>query len=315
MIKKKYIKYLGKIITGISLLFIIKSILSFDIGFKLLLKPNVFLTIVVLAIVLSSSVLLNSLAWKKLIEMLSSSELNILEIINIYAKSNVSKYLPGNVMHYASRNIIGSKYNIEQTNMFYSTILEIILKILSAFAIVIVFVRNELLFAIKQLGDTIYLNINTLVILVFLMIIPIIVLIYIKSKKMIDKKLKIQSLLFSFLIYTFIFFLNIFVFLAVSIFIVDCPIGNENIFYISGIYILAWLLGYLTPGSPGGIGIRESIMILMLSEIFNTDNIVFVSIIIRLITVLADLAAYFSNIILERKVGIINETNNTNSLL
>lgn len=315
MNKKRYIKYLGKFITILSLLFVIKLILSFDIDFKLLFKLDVLVIVILLAFVLSNSVVLNSLAWKRLIEMLSSSQIKILDVVHIYAKSNISKYLPGNVMHYASRNIVGNKYSINQMDMLYSTILEIILKILSAFILIIAFVRDEFEYVIRELDDKIYLDMNILLTIIIFMIFFIVALLYFKNKKTINECLKLGSLFYSFAIYTLIFFLNAGVFLVVSKIIASNTVPNENLLCISGIYIIAWLLGYLTPGSPGGIGVREAIMILMLNQIYSTEDIVLISIIIRLITVLADVIAYFIDFLIERKVGIVNETNHSNTML
>lgn len=312
--RQKWVKRIGNILTILSFIFIIRAIFKFEVNFQDIFTYHIISSIFILAVFLSTSVFLNSLAWKKLIEIMGNSTVKTLEIFHVYARANLGKYLPGNFMHYVSRNIIGEKYKISQKDMLSSTIAEIMLKILSALILVIIFVRDDLLFTIEQLGEKTYLNMNTVMAISLLIPILLFVLSFYKNTKIIDNSEKVKGLFYAFFFYIIVFIINVLVFIFVTFIITNNSILNKSILSMSGIYLISWLLGYLTPGSPGGVGIRETIMILMLGNVMNISEIVLISITIRIITIMADVIAYLGNVVLERRVYQY-EVNNSNTLL
>ena len=60
---------------------------------------------------------------------------------------------------------------------------------------------------------------------------------------------------------------------------------------ISG-YVIAWVLGFVVPGAPGGIGVRELVITLLLSGVMGEGLVVTLSITHRLITIIGDFLAY-----------------------
>lgn len=64
------------------------------------------------------------------------------------------------------------------------------------------------------------------------------------------------------------------------------PIGTVFL-----VYAASWLAGMLTPGAPAGAGVRETILVLMLSGFIGEANSVLIALILRTVTVLGD--AYF----------------------
>jgi uncharacterized membrane protein YbhN (UPF0104 family) len=51
----------------------------------------------------------------------------------------------------------------------------------------------------------------------------------------------------------------------------------------------AWVIGYITPGAPGGLGVRESILTVTLSSMYNTNEIVMASLLYRFVCILGDI--------------------------
>ncbi len=64
---------------------------------------------------------------------------------------------------------------------------------------------------------------------------------------------------------------------------------------IIGYYLISYFIGYITPGAPGGIGIRETILILLLSLVVPVDYATMVALIHRVITIISDIVAYSVN--------------------
>jgi len=73
----------------------------------------------------------------------------------------------------------------------------------------------------------------------------------------------------------------------------------------TSIYILSWLLGYVTPGASGGLGVREGAFIAITSYMhfdIHADIVIFSVLLVRLINILVDILVYFSTFALENKM-------------
>ena len=60
---------------------------------------------------------------------------------------------------------------------------------------------------------------------------------------------------------------------------------------MTGAFLFAWIIGFITPGAPGGIGIRESVMLLVSAQEYAQAVMLFV-LVTRLASILADVLAF-----------------------
>jgi uncharacterized membrane protein YbhN (UPF0104 family) len=63
---------------------------------------------------------------------------------------------------------------------------------------------------------------------------------------------------------------------------------------VAGVYAAAWLLGFLVPGSPAGLGIRELVLLLGLSPMYGTSSATMAAALLRLVTVAGDGLVFLS---------------------
>lgn len=56
--------------------------------------------------------------------------------------------------------------------------------------------------------------------------------------------------------------------------------------------VIAWLVGYLTPGAPGGIGMREAVLVALLGATGDGDAALLAALVFRTITILGDLVCF-----------------------
>jgi hypothetical protein len=61
---------------------------------------------------------------------------------------------------------------------------------------------------------------------------------------------------------------------------------------VSGFFALAWLAGYLLPGAPAGIGVRESVLLVLFSPLYGESAAIALGITLRLTTTAADALAF-----------------------
>jgi hypothetical protein len=55
---------------------------------------------------------------------------------------------------------------------------------------------------------------------------------------------------------------------------------------------LAWVVGFVTPGAPGGLGVREALLVVMLAPIFTAASASILVIALRMATILADVFCF-----------------------
>lgn len=80
------------------------------------------------------------------------------------------------------------------------------------------------------------------------------------------------------------------------------PLQAQDGALICGAYSLAWIIGFLIPGAPGGLGIRESALVLLLAGAFPREVVLLVALLARLASVGADVLAFIVGLLLLRKV-------------
>jgi hypothetical protein len=66
---------------------------------------------------------------------------------------------------------------------------------------------------------------------------------------------------------------------------------------------LAWVVGYVTPGAPGGLGLREAVLVLGLSPVVGDAEAMAVALAYRLVTIVADALLAGGGFLLRHEAG------------
>jgi uncharacterized membrane protein YbhN (UPF0104 family) len=70
------------------------------------------------------------------------------------------------------------------------------------------------------------------------------------------------------------------------------PLDSDLIIKVIGIFVISWVIGFLALGAPGGLGVREAILIMFLGNSLNQEILTVSAIVHRVVCILGDLAAY-----------------------
>lgn len=65
--------------------------------------------------------------------------------------------------------------------------------------------------------------------------------------------------------------------------------------------IIAWVVGYITPGVPGGLGVREAALVLLVSGSTGADMVVLASILLRIVTTMGELCCFAAGWFIHRR--------------
>ncbi len=216
----------------------------------------------------------------------------------IFFISQIAKYIPGNIAHLLGRVVMAKSAGLAATNVSYTLVFELVLLVFSS-----------ILFATATIAyvdiDTIAGPIPTLTELLYIGVVclaTIVLIIYLSPK--LSARIRQQNilqiptmprarvLLNCILLYLFAYFLlglstN---FLAHAIFDIDI---EGNFLFICGIFTIAFVGGFLAPGSPAGIGVREIIFVLLLTPIYGELAAVGIAAFTRIAQMLGDCITLF----------------------
>lgn len=208
----------------------------------------------------------------------------------IYGYTQIGKYLPGNVFHFVGRSFYAHQENIRISSTVMASILE------SLFLVCAAFFWGGIGFS-AHIEERLHVDVR---VIAGAMIIGLAALVWAVRRppklKFFPEKLKDEierysppgmEALAGGMALCLIFFLLTG---ALAWLLIRGLYGNFDgtLFMMVGVYSLAWFIGFITPGSPGGLGVREATFVALLGAVHPADQVFVFALFFRLITVLGD---------------------------
>ncbi len=211
-------------------------------------------------------------------------------IISVYLKTVIFKYAPGNVFHFLGRHSLVKTHGLSNRVIAFANATEIILQLISVGIIIFI----GLLFFRVEIDFGYYFGLSFNKIMMAFALFVILLFVVVSQKKY-------RNYLFNYKILSIIYLQMLFlVGSSCILFLIYMIFFNINIsFELFGSIVLissiAWLLGFIVPGAPGGIGIRESILLLLLPSVLflSKEELLAGAIIFRLVTILGEVFTFF----------------------
>jgi hypothetical protein len=231
--------------------------------------------IIALSIIYGAANLLLAMAWWHLLQLLGAN-VNRIVSIRIYGVSQLAKYLPGNIFHLAGRQALGLAENIAGWILIKSLAFE--LGIIAVGGSMFGWLILPLKWNEFQVSTGMFLQVGTCVLV----------------------SLMLAKLIGRHAMWAFVWQIS-FLLISGSVFVVLLNIisGPEAIFAkdsvtIGAAFIVAWLVGLVTPGAPAGVGIREIVMFFLLKTIVSESDLLLTILLSRIFTVFGDIWFYLA---------------------
>ena len=297
-ILKRCIKPIGKVLSILSIIFVIYSVYKLGFDFDSITDIKTFVVIVIFGVTVKIfSVILAGSAWSDWLKLFAvNKNFNRKEAIKAYSKANIGKYLPGNVMHYVERNLFATGLGLSQKRIALGSAAEIVGQLLSAFIMGFIMAYAYFLRAVNEIfkGK----NVIYIVVIFVLLVIAFICMAVFRKKIMnFVREFGAKAFVKTFFVTLIKYILSLWLlgFIMVVLYgYMGGHINSVNFKIIIAGYIIAWVLGFVTPGASGGIGVRELVIILLLKEVVGEELILTLSVIHRLITIVGDFLLYFA---------------------
>lgn len=242
----------------------------------------------VCAIIYGTSEFLLSAAWRRLLIWCGHKDISVYLCHAIYGKTQIAKYIPGNVFHVAGRHILGSRAGVKHIVLAGAAIYEILglltISVLIGFGGMVIFGIENIYLPSYQiiliLLVTIVMSILVTAVTPYLMSLRGIILTHHGVWDSIRNLCKVYFLYFMFFLIAgllLVFIVNIFLDMN---FIIAAK--------IIAIFSIAWVAGFIVPGAPGGIGVREAVIIFLITPIIGEAQGIAVAVALRFVTLIGD---------------------------
>jgi uncharacterized membrane protein YbhN (UPF0104 family) len=291
---KKVSEIVGRGIVLLSFAFLIFILYSLDFSvviglFKLWWIP----VIVLFAFLFSLLYFFMAEGWRILLALSSNVCLNQ-HVLYVYLKTVIFKYAPGNVFHFLGRHSLSKSHQLSHETIAFANGIEILLQL---FAVSFIIMIGAFFFDISlNLGEYIALS-KTKILLAFSLLIVVVLMVLFKRKyreSLLHKKAIWR--LFRVFTYHLVFLLGS-ALILVAVYATLFGISFSFSIFVQTIFVssIAWLFGFVVPGAPGGVGIREAMLLLLLPSIMIVSKEVVLAgaLIYRVVTILAEGLTFF----------------------
>ena len=207
--------------------------------------------------------------------------------VRVYGISQISKYVPGNIFHLAGRQAIGMSAGVAGWPLAKSAMWE--LGLISVTGSLFGFLTLSLLVP----GLPVYVSVGVFAAVIGIAAILIWRLFGLKA-------------MHAFGWYVGFLLISGFLFVVlIEMLLENHWAGIGFWFLLGGAYVLAWLVGLVTPGAPAGVGVRELILFFLLKGVIVEADLLLAVVLGRMITVGGDSLYYFVSLFMKDKNVVI----------
>jgi len=293
---KKAVSLFGKLLMLASLVFIVLQITRHDVDFTILASPFVIVGLFLTVLTFGLGIVFAGLNFRWLIEDITGVPLRRSLVINAYCVSNLYKYLPGSVMYLVGRNRIAFETKkVSHAQVAFATVMEGILILLATIIVIAVSVSDEAIYYVRQV------DIPSFVWIIaggIVLVCALLALIFrrrlgvwfakfsngIKNFRLASRVRRLGTCLLIVVVLAVTY--------LVTLILLGQQITLDMVPTIIGLYLLAWLAGFMTPGAGGGMGVREFVLYMFLGNFLDVGVVLSSAIMHRLITMMGDVFAY-----------------------
>ncbi len=236
-----------------------------------------------------------ALAWASAVNALGRPKVPLKTALAVYGRSWLAKYLPGNIFHFAGRQILGRKVGLSHGRLATALIYEATGQVAVAGVLV--------LWGMTAYGlDSAALSGPFLILFILAAPLAWAILRKFTAHPRIAPRLGLEpgiSLRFSSelwpipLLYAFYYLVyGATAWLLLGVLAGQAPAAPLG--YVVSLFSLGWILGYITPGAPAGLGVREAVLVLSLSPLTGESAALTTALYLRLMTIGGDVIFYLA---------------------
>lgn len=277
---KLFFHICGSILAVTAILFMIVRLQSYvdKIDFSTLVS-TLWIYIIMLSLFVSICNIFLVMIWLRCLDFLGVNP-SFSAATWIYGFSQLGKYIPGNIFHLAGRQTLGMAENLPGGRVLKSIIWELAILACTATAIFCPPFIAQYFFS--SLSSSYISGIFVLCCLA----VPY------TAGQLLGRNIRLAIL------WAVLYLLSFGgVFAAILSLITHADLSSLEMFYGSTAYIVAWFVGFVTPGAPAGLGIREGAMVLLMKDIAVPEADLLLAVMLcRIVTIFGDFLFFMESL-------------------
>ena len=196
------------------------------------------------------------LAWHRLLTAVDGRSFGVVQALAICGTTQIYKYLPSNVLHIIGRFGFARKAGASNRGLAFAQIGELLAIVLAAAAVGAVLARPVVLGAFARYGLDDPAS-ATILLIIGVGVVAIGIWLIVRVKILEFGRAAHGAFATAFVLYVLFFIGNGLLVVALSRSLTATGSAGELI----GIGAVAWLVGFIVPGAPGGLGVRDAVLI------------------------------------------------------
>jgi len=249
------------------------------------LTPRQWLFMFGLSVAYGIGLLLTGVAWHAVLLFVGAAPRSLKHSLRAHTTAQLAKYVPGNVFHFVGRHMIHRAAGMDDKRLAMAAVVENIILLAAAACVVIVCLavggQPELRRLAYLAGSGAGLGVA--------LFLPVL-------RRRMDAPIMPAVIAF------FAGF-ALFAIMALIITATAACLGASASWQIGCGGVAAWIVGFVTPGAPGGLGVREAAMVLLGKGSTSTDLLLMTALLFRLVTFSGDVICFVAGRVLFREPG------------
>lgn len=274
----RWLRWIGRAAVLVGLVFVIwRAVHAWD-GMRNALMATSLTSVGAATLLYVCGALLLALSWPLLLRAFAGSQVPIRPLLVLHLQSQLSKYLPGGIFHFAHRHLASRSWDVPHRRLLLATATESALLVIAAGLIASTLGGQPRLATLAPWLPTALAWLPGSLLVAWL-------LVWIWHgywARWLRKSIRWVSL-------PVVTLLDLVFFVLASIaFWLLLPYQVAPLAETAAWLCLAWMAGYLVPGAPGGLGVREAVLLLGLAPTVGEPSALAAALSYRMVTVLAD---------------------------
>lgn len=302
--KNKLKKFLTILFYILMIVFIIKYLWGID--FSLIMGVKITWWVIFISFIIRMiGLLISPSSWEALLKRYHGKQLPKAKLYAIYAESWMGRYIPGKIGWIGGKILFATNEGVATDTAVITSFLDSILQVFSSMLVAVIF----FLFSggLLQINNQIVILMYVATCLVIICLLPpvfnrLVAFCYriLKNKKYTsDYWMNGRTLLKSTLIVSIA---KLFSGTAVSVIAVSVmgPLSLNNFVYIIAVNLVSTAIGMVALFAPAGLGIKESLQIVMLSAVLNKEMAVVIVTMASIQSIIGDLVFFIGTRFLKK---------------
>lgn len=302
--------FAGLAVTALFVIYVTRALHGRDLA--VYATPRALGGIVIAALLWAAALPLISLAWRELLAGLGTRK-SWRELTAILGVTQFAKYVPGNVMQYVGRAGMSLSRGIPARAFAITVTLEVLLVILAATMMGVgTGVWSVVGFAlVRRQGATLMVVAGLVAtmgagLLAFRRFSPALLRRFAPqyAHALEGDLLPTRGTMLR----AFMLYMAVYACLGLSLVILAhwlLPTSSQDNWLLIASFSLAWVVGFVTPGAPAGLGVREGLLLLMLAPIYSSAAASILVIALRLASTLGDVIGFAGGLLILPKSPLI----------